>query len=357
MNVGDHYSGSIVGIMDYNFGNPFLEVTTPGLTAIHDGVTRETTDSGRARRARGRDVQRREPRADEPAVEVRRARDADRQQPALARPDRGRGGAGQQRQHRQRRRRRERDAAAARRRDHRRRRPDLRVARDRPGQRPGRRRAGRQHPPGDPVPHRPRPRVRRPAGRRLDHAERRRRHRRARRSCSTARAASHPATRPGAHHASRWPASSPTTATSCSWSSTTSTRRAATTRCAAASSRRSRSARRSGTSRRTWSPTSSPQLGSGRPERERDRARRPERLRVLADGADPRGRRAARPDGHAAAEPALQLRVRGQRAGARPHPGQRPALRAARSCSTRCTSTPSSSTRRPTTTRRSCACS
>ena len=44
VNVGDHYSGAVVGIMDYNFGNPFIEVTSPGLTAIHDGVTRETTD-------------------------------------------------------------------------------------------------------------------------------------------------------------------------------------------------------------------------------------------------------------------------------------------------------------------------
>jgi predicted extracellular nuclease len=44
VNVGDHYSDSIVGVMDYNFGNPFIEVTTPGLAAIHDGVTRETTD-------------------------------------------------------------------------------------------------------------------------------------------------------------------------------------------------------------------------------------------------------------------------------------------------------------------------
>jgi predicted extracellular nuclease len=43
LNVGDHYSASIVGIMDYNFGNPFIEVTTPGLSAIHDGVSRETT--------------------------------------------------------------------------------------------------------------------------------------------------------------------------------------------------------------------------------------------------------------------------------------------------------------------------
>jgi uncharacterized protein len=44
VNVGDHHSASIVGIMDYNFGNPFVEVTTPGLTAIQDGVARETTD-------------------------------------------------------------------------------------------------------------------------------------------------------------------------------------------------------------------------------------------------------------------------------------------------------------------------
>jgi predicted extracellular nuclease len=44
MNVGDHYSGAIVGVMDYNFGNPFLNVTSPGLTRIADGVTREMTD-------------------------------------------------------------------------------------------------------------------------------------------------------------------------------------------------------------------------------------------------------------------------------------------------------------------------
>ena len=43
-NVGDHYYGAIVGIMDYNFGNPFLEVTSaPGVT--HDGVQREVTDA------------------------------------------------------------------------------------------------------------------------------------------------------------------------------------------------------------------------------------------------------------------------------------------------------------------------
>ena len=44
VNVGDHYSGPVVGVMDYNFGNPFLEVTSAGLTRIADGVTREVTD-------------------------------------------------------------------------------------------------------------------------------------------------------------------------------------------------------------------------------------------------------------------------------------------------------------------------
>ena len=42
-NVGDHYYGAIVGIMDYNFGNPFLEVTSaPPVT--NDGVQPEITD-------------------------------------------------------------------------------------------------------------------------------------------------------------------------------------------------------------------------------------------------------------------------------------------------------------------------
>jgi len=43
VNVGDHYSGPVVGVMDYNFGNPFLEVTSAGLTRIADGITREVT--------------------------------------------------------------------------------------------------------------------------------------------------------------------------------------------------------------------------------------------------------------------------------------------------------------------------
>jgi predicted extracellular nuclease len=42
MNVGDHYTSPVVGVLDYDFGNFFLEVTqTP--TAVHDGVTPEST--------------------------------------------------------------------------------------------------------------------------------------------------------------------------------------------------------------------------------------------------------------------------------------------------------------------------
>src|SRR5262249_18367290 len=42
MNVGDHYLGAIVGVLDYNFGNFFLEATSIPPVA-HDGATPETT--------------------------------------------------------------------------------------------------------------------------------------------------------------------------------------------------------------------------------------------------------------------------------------------------------------------------
>jgi uncharacterized protein len=42
MNVGDHYTDPVVGVLDYNFGNFFVEATaTPG--ALHDGVSPEST--------------------------------------------------------------------------------------------------------------------------------------------------------------------------------------------------------------------------------------------------------------------------------------------------------------------------
>jgi endonuclease/exonuclease/phosphatase family metal-dependent hydrolase len=44
LNVGDHYSGPIVGVMDYNFGNWFVEVTDP-VTRIDNGLQREVTDA------------------------------------------------------------------------------------------------------------------------------------------------------------------------------------------------------------------------------------------------------------------------------------------------------------------------
>ena len=58
-----------------------------------------------------------------------------------------------------------RDVRGLHRRDRGGRRPALRVPPDRPGEQPGRRRAGRQHPRRLPVPHRPRAQLRRPAGR------------------------------------------------------------------------------------------------------------------------------------------------------------------------------------------------
>jgi predicted extracellular nuclease len=44
MNVGDHYLGAVVGVLDYNFGTFFLEATSVPAVA-HDGVTPETTDT------------------------------------------------------------------------------------------------------------------------------------------------------------------------------------------------------------------------------------------------------------------------------------------------------------------------
>src|ERR687888_582798 len=43
MNVGDHHDAPLLGVLDYNFGNFFLEVTSAGVGAIHDGVTPEST--------------------------------------------------------------------------------------------------------------------------------------------------------------------------------------------------------------------------------------------------------------------------------------------------------------------------
>jgi uncharacterized protein len=42
LNVGDGYDGSVVGVMDYNFGNPFIEVTN-GVGRVDRGLQREQT--------------------------------------------------------------------------------------------------------------------------------------------------------------------------------------------------------------------------------------------------------------------------------------------------------------------------
>jgi uncharacterized protein len=42
LNVGDGYSGPLVGVVDYNFGNPFLEVTS-AVSRVDNGLQRETT--------------------------------------------------------------------------------------------------------------------------------------------------------------------------------------------------------------------------------------------------------------------------------------------------------------------------
>jgi predicted extracellular nuclease len=42
MNVGDHYTAAIIGVLDYNFGNFFVHATQ-SVGAVHDGVTPETT--------------------------------------------------------------------------------------------------------------------------------------------------------------------------------------------------------------------------------------------------------------------------------------------------------------------------
>ncbi|HMJ33180.1 MAG TPA: lamin tail domain-containing protein [Baekduia sp.] len=47
LNVGDTYSGPLVGVLDYNFGNFFLEATQT-VSAVSGGITRETTSAAGA---------------------------------------------------------------------------------------------------------------------------------------------------------------------------------------------------------------------------------------------------------------------------------------------------------------------
>jgi hypothetical protein len=47
LNVGDGYTGPIVGVMDYSFGNFFIEVTNP-VSRVDNGLQREVTDPAAA---------------------------------------------------------------------------------------------------------------------------------------------------------------------------------------------------------------------------------------------------------------------------------------------------------------------
>src|SRR4029453_407064 len=135
---------------------------------------RDSRDHGRRRAegAFGRDVQRREPRWQRVADEVRRARRRDRQRAEVAGHPLAGGDTGLERRDKRRRRRRGRYARPAPRRDRRGRWPDVLVATDQPGGRPGRRPAGREHSRGLLLPRGPGRRVRPPPGRRLPDRDR-----------------------------------------------------------------------------------------------------------------------------------------------------------------------------------------
>ena len=97
MNVGDHYAGPIVGVLDYNFGNFFLEATAAP-AVVHDGV--DARDDG-ARRARTQlavatfNVENLDP--SDPPAKFDRLAGLIVNNLAVAGHRRGRGGAGQQR--------------------------------------------------------------------------------------------------------------------------------------------------------------------------------------------------------------------------------------------------------------------
>ena len=97
MNVGDSLTSPVVGPLDYSFSNYKIQATvTPSFSSA--GLIRETTSGATDHQVAWR-RQRREPRRDRPAVQVRPPRPADREQPPVARHPRHRGGPGQRRHH------------------------------------------------------------------------------------------------------------------------------------------------------------------------------------------------------------------------------------------------------------------
>ena len=61
VNVGDSFTSAAVGVLDYEFGN-FDILLTSALTRVDGGLVREVRSRAEAERADCRDVQRREPR-------------------------------------------------------------------------------------------------------------------------------------------------------------------------------------------------------------------------------------------------------------------------------------------------------
>ena len=351
-NVSDRFTTAAVGVLDYNFGNFELQLTS-ALTRVDSGLVAGGHAAADRDRARDRDVQRREPLAGRPAREVRAARGPDRRQPARPRHRRARGDPGQRRAGEHGRHGCDAHAPAADRRDPGSGRADVPVPSDRPGGRPGRRAAGRQHPRRLPL------------------------------SAPTA-----------ASRSSTGRAAPPITPNAVTGRNNKvqlqySPGRIDPLNPAWAASRKPLAAefRYRGQTifvivnhfnskggdqplfGRFQPPArldggAAPPAGAGRErlrrrdprgvqEREDRRARRHQRLRVLPDGGAPEGRRAHEPDGHAAEARAVLLRLRGELAGARPGRSSATSSTSARRRTTSCTSTPSSSTRRATTTRRS----
>ena len=199
VNVGDHFSSPIVGVVNYNFDNFELESNDP-VTRVPGGLTRETTANVGANQVSIATFNVENLAPGDPQTKYDASGRPHRQQPEGAGHRGARGDPGQQRRDRRRHRLGHPDVREADRRDRRPAgRPDVPVPLDRPGQRPGRRPAGRQHPRRLPVPDRPGPVVHRPAGRHLDQ----RGQRRARPAAVVQPGPDRPRTRPGRRAASR----------------------------------------------------------------------------------------------------------------------------------------------------------
>ena len=163
--------GETVGVVDYSFSNYKLELTDRADAGLRRPEARGHRAPG-PQRAGGRHVQRREPGPERPADEVRPAGRSGRHQPAEPGHPGAGGDPGRQRRHQRRHGRLQPDGRQADGGHPGGRRPGVRGALDQPRRRHRRRRAGRQHPPGVPVPPRPRGRLRRPPRGHRDHAPR-----------------------------------------------------------------------------------------------------------------------------------------------------------------------------------------